>query len=201
MRRVERPKRRGGLVLVALASLALVGFGFALGAMTAGSPPGYRRPAEDPLSRARQLLEDGRIAEAKSLYREQLQRDQASVRALRGLAACAREDGDDDEAIRCLQQLTAVDRNDRAAWRQLALACKRAGRSQEALIAAQTAMALSNEPDPALCKLVTDCVTAEQLGLPGMPDLGALRPPDPIAGVRRPQPPDPMRYVPGHKPY
>jgi Tfp pilus assembly protein PilF len=166
---------------------------FVLGASTASPSAAPRYTPEDGITRARRLLDEGKLAQARALCFDALKRDPKDVRALRALAAVERESGNDDEATRLLERVVATDPKDASGWRQLAFAYRRAGRTMEALTAAETAMALSKEQDPALADLVAKLVSgahgelaqmmpgAARPTMPGMPSI-----PDPMSRVPRP---------------
>jgi tetratricopeptide (TPR) repeat protein len=195
------PKR--GIAVVAFASVAVLALVFVLGVASASSGRGLARSTpEGALARARRLLEEGRVAEARKLYMEELGRDPNSVAGVRGLAMCARDAGDVEEAARWFERLTRLAPKDAAAHRHLALTLHRLGRDFEALSACQMAMALSDEQDPDLAKLLSQLVTTRS----GLEDPLAHRMPGAGAEKTRPyapqpQPPDPNRHLPKPKPY
>lgn len=204
-------RKGAALVLLSLAALIVCGAGLVtIAQSTSSSSSLHSTPSS--LSQARWLLDEGRIAEARAIYDEQLKRDPRDVEAIRGLALCARDEGDDETAFQYFQKLTTLSPKDFAAWRQQALAASRLGRELEAMTAAQTALSLATKGDRAMTDLVTRLMTSDfdPIGDPfkGVP--GRSRNPldptesgrsgsfnDPLMDVPRPVPPDPMKGIPG----
>jgi len=189
MKERSRASAGGGIALVAVAASAALALAYALGASTSSAAP-HHAP-EDALAKARRLLEEGKPSEARALCLEELKRNPTSARVLRALAACARDSGDDEEATRLLERVVALDRKDASAWRQLAFAYRRAGRTMEALAAAETAMGLSPERDPALVQLVAKLMSAGPESplartSPGIPRAATPGMVDPMPHVPRP---------------
>jgi tetratricopeptide (TPR) repeat protein len=189
--------------------VSLLGATAVLVALSSESATGLPHP-DSSLSRARRLLDEGNIGEARKLFEEELRRDIKSVEAIRGLALCARDEGDDEMALQHFQKVTALVPKDRAAWRQQALAASRLGRDMEALSAAQTALSLAPEGDRAMSDLMTRLLTSDAdlladplKGVPGRRkgldpvDRGAKGLDfDPLDDMPRPEPPDPTRGLP-----
>jgi len=170
-----------GLAVITVMSLSLFGAAAALVGLSSENSQAAP-PPESSLSRARRLLDEGMIAEARKLFEEEHRRDVHSVEAIRGLALCARDEGDDESALHYFQKLTALAPKDRAAWRQVALVANRLGRDMEALSAAQTALSLSPKGDPAMNDLMTRLVTADK----GLLEDPLMAIPDPLRGLPAP---------------
>jgi len=181
-------RRRGfALLLVPVGAAACIAGIFLL------SHDGVQRRPSDSLTIARRLLDDGRIVDARKLFEAQLNENPNSVAAVRGLFACARDASDDEAAIRWARRWTELEPKSALAWKSLAVHLDRAGRSLEALAAAQTAMGLATEPDPVLSALATRLLsnaTRDPLGSPKRDDF------DPSSMMKHPKAPDPMRHLP-----
>jgi tetratricopeptide (TPR) repeat protein len=181
------------------------------GVLVAGSQELPRLPSESSFTSARRLLEEGRISEAKSIYAQQLSRDPRSIEAIRGLALCARDEGDDETALGHFQELTKLAPKDLVAWRQQALAASRLGRNFEALSAAQAALSLASNGDRVMSDLMTRIMTSDSgfrspyaseaggAGVRGFDPLqaGSGRSTfDHLSELHRPEPPDPLKGLP-----
>jgi tetratricopeptide (TPR) repeat protein len=205
----RRVNRRGAvLVLLALAAFLVCGAGLV---SLAGleSPAGSNESTAIPgaFSRARRLLDEGKIAEAKEIFTDELKRDGKNIEAIRGLALCARDEGDDETALQYFQKLTALAPKDRAGWRQLALAASRLGRDMEALAAAQAALSLAPDGDRAMTDLMTRLLSSKNSlangiledPLSGIGPTGRVRngtTTDPLSRIPRPKVPEPSQNLP-----
>jgi tetratricopeptide (TPR) repeat protein len=152
-----------------------------------------------PHDRARDLLEEGHVDKAKAAYLRLAEQDPRDKRAIRGLAMCAREEADDAEAIRWWEKLLPLTDGDEKAgtWKQIAMAHHRMGNENEALVAAQSAMSLSNGTDASLNDLLAKLLTSSS-GSPSQQQPMGLR-----GGMPRsptPKPPDPLEMLPRKKP-
>ena len=192
---------RRGIALVAAGAGALI-LALAIGVW---GFPSQRTPfvpiSRDPAVRGRQLLFEGRLKDARQIFQDEYAKNPKNIEALRGLARCAQEEGNDQEAYDHYQQITSLDPKDRLAWKHLALCARRLGRDMEALAAAQTALSLSPDGDPAMSDLMTRLVTGRHPGMDPRSDPmhGLNRPPGPVepgGGVRIPQPVDPTKQLP-----
>ena len=203
----EPGRSKTGLAVLALAFLAVLGVGAGIVGLS-GSASQFVSPASSSLAQARQLLDEGKIEAARKIFEDVFRKDPKNVEAVRGLAFCARDDGDDETALGYLHKLTTLASKDRAAWRQLALCANRLGRDMEALSASQTALALAPEGDRGMSDLIARLVTKKSLleggvsgdqlpgeGLPGKGKQGAGI--DPPGDIRLPEPPDPRKHLPG----
>jgi tetratricopeptide (TPR) repeat protein len=205
--------RRRGTVLVVASATALLLCVAGLGAL-AGSSTSFQFSGAIAASShlpGRRLLEEGKTGEAKRVFSEELERNPQSTEAIRGLAQCAIEDGDDEAAAGYLHQLTKLAPKDRDAWRKLALCASRLGRDTESISAAQSALSLAPEGDRPMSDLITRILTSDMdhLTNPGIPGVdralgnnpvhGLRRRPDefdPMSDIPRPQPPDPTKGLP-----
>lgn len=205
MREPGRPPRRG-VVFVASLLLGLCGITAGITVLAVPSSESSLQ-FSSPFARARRLLDEGRLADAKNVYASELKRDPKSVEALRGLALCARDEGDDETALQYLQKLTSIDPKDRAGWRQLALTAKRLGRDMEAMSAAQTALSLSPDGDTAMTNLLTRLLSSKDSIASGMLEdhLNGLTPKgmgksalpqDPMDRIPMPKLPEPPKGLP-----
>ena len=210
---VERGSKRGLALLIVLL-VGLVGSAVGAGSLLAGAN-GFPIPIpiRDAISEARRLLDLGKTGEARSIFEHELNTDPKSLEAIRGLALCARDEGDDETALHHFQTLTKLAPKDVAGWRQQALAASRLGNDMEALAAAQTALSLSNQTDRAMSELMTRLLTADMDHLAGQsgrkaPNPWGLDPPhrpndpsafDPMSEIPRPEPADPTQGLPGLK--
>jgi hypothetical protein len=113
---------------------------------------------------------------------------------LGGLAAIARDTGDDETAPRFYERITKIDPNDRGAWVQTAYAAHRLGRELEAFSAAHAAMAI--EADPVMSDFIAKLASTPQRH----PLEGSADPGHPMShagpGLPRPPGPDPTRHFP-----
>lgn len=207
MHRLEIQSRKLGLAAIGALVFSVLAASAALMGLTSPLEPRAAHATQSALSRARRLLDDGKIAEARKIFADELKRDSNSVEALRGLALCARDDGDDETALRHLQKLTSLAPKDRAAWRLLALAASRLGRNMEALAAAQTTLSLSPEGDSVMTHLMTRLLSSkESLANGALEDpfgdigpTGIIRskmPADPLDRMPKPKTPNPSQALP-----
>jgi tetratricopeptide (TPR) repeat protein len=201
---------RAGLIIVSLIILAVVSLGAGLVALT-GQGESTSFVSRDYMAQGRTLLAAGKTAEARNIFENALKSDPKSVDAIRGLAQCAIEDGDDDAAAGFLHQLTKLAPKDRDAWRKLALCASRLGRDTEAISSAQSALSLAPEGDRPMSDLMTRILTSDMdrlinPGIPGVdrslgidPVHGSKQRPDAfdsMADIPRPEPPDPTKGLP-----
>ena len=196
--------RRSGLVVIAFTIFAVLGLGAGVYALTGAGDDRFTIPRQSA-GFTWSLLNEGKIAEARKGFEEDRRKNPKNMEALRGLAQCALEDGDDEAALAYLHQLTGLAPKDRSAWRKLALCASRLGKDMEALSAAQTALSLAPEGDKGMSDLVSRVMTSKNPlegdlagdALPGgagggKRGLGF----DPMSGVKLPQAPDPRKNLP-----
>jgi len=202
--------RRAGLIVVAFTIVAVLGLGAVVFALTGAGDEHFTIPRQSA-SFIWSLLNEGKIAEARKGFEEEFRKNPKNVEALRGLAQCALEDGDDEAALAYLHQLTGLAPKDRSAWRKLALCASRLGKDMEALSAAQTALSLAPQGDRAMSDLMTRILTSDTSPLANPMKGGPAQPWDPehsvhgnrgstfdpLSEIPLPEPPDPTRGLPG----
>src|SRR5581483_6251795 len=116
--------------------------------MIAASPRPYRSmPDENPLARAIDLFDAGRLQESESLLREQLQSSPAHPAALHLLGLICSKTGRHAEGIELLARSIATCPNDAGYRRNLGGALRLAGRPAEACDCYRASLALQNDPD------------------------------------------------------
>lgn len=164
--------------------VVLIALGGAIWAAASDDPP---RALADPIAAVRRLLDQGKSAEARQICMSILHDKPDCVDAHRGLAWCARDEGDDEAFLRHLREWARLDPKNPVPWRQIALTAHRLGRTYEALSAAQTAASLTPGGDAAMSALISKLVMPEKRS-PAARNDGL--------GLPAPQRPDPTKFLP-----
>jgi len=147
---------RGGVIM----AVVLILSGMGLGALLLSH---FRAPGDDPdpvprissSAEAQETLENGRLAEAKKAFHQALARDPKNVSAIRGLAFCAKAEGDNLASTSLLRTWTELEPGSAAAWREFALALRDAGRQLETMRAVRSGLEIAPE-DPVLKLLAAE---------------------------------------------
>lgn len=116
--------------------------------------------------------DQGKYAAAEACYLQVIEREPADVAARINLGNCYRETSRHEEAIRCLLEARIFDEQRPETNYNLALALIEAGRSNEALLPAVTA--LQHEATPANRSLMVDCLAHVDFTSMAADDLPAL---------------------------